>query len=129
MLMAMTKGPDYALYVAVLYLGVQFVESYLLGPVIQQYAVSLPAALILFNQIMLGILLGGMGVVLATPIAATLLVAVKMLWIFLGTRVQKEWKAAVGLSEPHREWRPAKSCGIALHGDRTYPSACRGDDL
>lgn len=81
MLIAMTKGPEYALYVAVLYLGIQFVESYLLSPVIQQFAVSLPAALILFNQIMLGILLGGMGVVLATPIAATLLVAVKMLYV------------------------------------------------
>ena len=81
MLIALTRGPEYVLYVAALYMGIQFVESYLLSPLIQQYAVSIPAALLLFSQIMLGILLGGLGIVLAAPIAVTLFVAVKMLYV------------------------------------------------
>jgi predicted PurR-regulated permease PerM len=81
MLVAMIRGPEYALYVAGLYLGIHLVEGYLLSPLIQQRAVSLPPAFLLFAQIMLGILLGMMGIVLAAPITATLLVAVKMLYV------------------------------------------------
>ena len=47
----------------------------------QQKAVYLPPALILFAQIVLGILVGVLGVMLATPLAAALLVAVKMLYV------------------------------------------------
>lgn len=81
MLVAVIRGPEYALYVASLYLGIQLVESYFLSPMIQQYAVSVPAAMLLFGQIMLGILLGGIGVVLAAPIVATVAVVVKMLYV------------------------------------------------
>lgn len=80
-LLAFTQGTQQALYVALLYLGVQIVESYLLTPLVQQQSISLPAAAILFAQVLLGILVGGMGVVLATPLAAAILVAVKMLYI------------------------------------------------
>lgn len=81
MLIAMIHGQEYALYVLALYFGIQMVEGYLLNPVIQQYAVSLPAALLLFAQVVMAILLGGLGVVLAAPIAATIMVAVKMLYV------------------------------------------------
>ena len=80
-LLAFTDSPQQALYVVLLYLAVQAVESNLLTPLVQQKAVELPAAMILFAQIMLGFLLGPMGVVLATPLAAMILVVVKMLYI------------------------------------------------
>lgn len=85
-----THGPQYVLYVAALYVGIHIVEGYLVTPAIQQYAVSLPPALLLFAQIMLGILVGGMGVLLAAPIAAVALAAVKMLYIedVLGDQVE-----------------------------------------
>jgi predicted PurR-regulated permease PerM len=87
-LIAFTHGPEYALYVAGLYLGVHFLEGYLLNPLIQQYAISLPPALLLFAQIMLGILLGALGIILAAPIAAVLLVLIKMVYVedLLGDR-------------------------------------------
>nr|WP_281415424.1 AI-2E family transporter [Pelotalea chapellei] len=81
MLVALALGPEHALYVAALYFGIHLVEGYLLNPLIQQYAVSLPAAVLLSAQVLFGILLGGMGIILAAPIAATILVAVKMLYI------------------------------------------------
>jgi hypothetical protein len=69
------------LYVAGLYLGIHVIEGYVVSPVIQQHAVPMPPALMMFAQIMLGILVGGMGVVLAAPIAAVALGAVKMLYV------------------------------------------------
>lgn len=80
-LIGLTQGPRQALYVVLLYMAVQAVEGNLLTPLVQQKAVNLPAAMILFAQIMFGFLLGGMGVVLATPLAATIVVAVRMLYI------------------------------------------------
>lgn len=81
LLVSAGQGTEYVLYVALLYLGIQTVESYLLSPVIQQYTVSLPPALLLFGQITLGIMLGGMGVVLAAPLTVVAVVAVRMLYI------------------------------------------------
>jgi predicted PurR-regulated permease PerM len=81
MVVATTQGPEFALYVAGLYLGIHVIEGYVVSPVIQQYAVSMPPTLMMFAQIMLGILVGGMGVVLAAPIAAVALGAVKMLYV------------------------------------------------
>lgn len=81
MLIAMIHGQQYALYVVALYFGIHLVEGYLLNPLIQQYAIRLPAALLLFAQVMMAILLGGLGVVLAAPVAATMMVGIKMLYV------------------------------------------------
>jgi predicted PurR-regulated permease PerM len=87
-LLAFTQGHRQALYVALLYLAVQAVESNLLTPLIQQKAIRIPAATILFAQLMLGVLVGGIGIVLATPLAAVLMVMVKTLYLedLLGDR-------------------------------------------
>ncbi len=61
--------------------GIQGVESYLVTPLVQQRTVSLPPALTLTAQVVLGILLGGLGVILATPLFAAVVVLVKMLYI------------------------------------------------
>lgn len=80
-LLAFTQGSQQAFYVILLFLGVQAIEGNVLTPLVQQKAVNLPAAMILFAQIMLGVLLGAMGVVLATPLAAMLFVVVRMLYV------------------------------------------------
>ena len=74
-------GPINGLYVALLYLGVQTVESYLIQPLVQRRAVSMPPALLISVQVLLGVLLGTMGVILASPLAAAGLVLVKMLYV------------------------------------------------
>ena len=64
-----------------LYLVIQTVESYLLTPLLQQRVVSLPPALTVSAQILMAVLLGGLGLALATPLTAVSLVLVKMLYV------------------------------------------------
>jgi predicted PurR-regulated permease PerM len=80
-LLVLMQSPMQALYVILLYLGIQSVESYLLTPLVQQRTLSLPPALTITAQIFLGLLLGTLGVILATPLIAVTLVLVQMLYI------------------------------------------------
>ncbi|MGI8545477.1 MAG: AI-2E family transporter [Aridibacter sp.] len=80
-LFALVESPTKALYVLALYLGIQMVESYLITPLIDRKTISLPPVLTIFFQIFLGVLVGGLGLILATPLLAVLIVLVKMLYI------------------------------------------------
>lgn len=90
LLIALLQGPWMVLWVAMLYLGVQMVETYLVTPTIQRRAVSLPPALTLVAQVLLGGLFGFMGLLLATPLTAAALVLVKILYLrdVLGDHVE-----------------------------------------
>ena len=81
LLVAFSVGPATAAYALVLYAGIQSLESYILTPMIQRRSVYLPPALTVVAQILLGVLLGGLGIMLATPLAAAGLVAVQRLYI------------------------------------------------
>lgn len=80
-LVAFTQGPSAVLYVILLYIGVQAVESNIITPVIQRHMIHLPFAMILLAQIIFGILTGVLGLILATPITAAIIVAVRMLYV------------------------------------------------
>lgn len=80
-LLALLQSPTKSLYVILLYLAIQAVESYLLIPLVQRQAVSLPPALTITAQVLLGILVGGFGLVLAVPLTAALMVLIRMLYI------------------------------------------------
>lgn len=80
-LIALLQSPAQAAYVIALYLGVQLVESYILTPVVQKRTASLPPALTLLGQLVIGALAGGLGVVLATPLTAALMVLVKRIYV------------------------------------------------
>lgn len=80
-LLALTISPAAALWVALLYLGVQVVESYILSPLVQGNAVSLPPAILISAQVLFGVLLGLPGVLLATPLTVVLLVFLRRLWV------------------------------------------------
>jgi predicted PurR-regulated permease PerM len=80
-LVAFAEGPQLALWVVVAYVVIQSIESYALTPLIQHRAVYLAPALILFAQVILGVTAGPLGVVVATPLAAAMLVAVRMLYV------------------------------------------------
>lgn len=80
-LIAMLDSANAAVLVALLYFVVQSVESYLVTPLIQQKTVDIPPALTVLSQVFLGIVAGGMGVVLATPLTAVIVVFVKRLYI------------------------------------------------
>ena len=59
-----------ALWALGLYCCVQFLESYLLTPLIQARAVSMPPAVVILNQLVFGAVFGLIGLALATPLAA-----------------------------------------------------------
>jgi predicted PurR-regulated permease PerM len=80
-LLGLAESPVTALYVLALYLGIQMVESYLITPMINRETVSLPPVLTIFFQMFLGVLVGGLGLILATPLLAAIVVIVKMLYI------------------------------------------------
>lgn len=72
----LTQGTNQALYVLALYLAVQAIESYLVTPLILKHAVSPAPALTIMV-----VLFGFLGLLLATPLAAVLLVLIKILYI------------------------------------------------
>lgn len=91
-LLGLLDGPSQALYVVLLYVGVQTVESYILTPLVQKKTVSLPPAVTLLGQVVMGVLAGGIGVVVATPLTAIGLLFTKRLYVegLLGDTVDGE---------------------------------------
>jgi predicted PurR-regulated permease PerM len=79
-LVSLSDGMMTAAWVALLYIGIQSVEG-LLEPLVQQKAVYLPPVLLLVAQLALGVLVGLVGVVLATPLAAALMVLVQKFYV------------------------------------------------
>ena len=59
----------------------QTVESYLLTPLVEAREVSLPPALILAMQLLMGVLFGIGGVALASPLAAVGLVVIRRAYV------------------------------------------------
>ncbi len=81
-LMAMLEGgSNLALITVALYLGVQLVESYVVTPLVERRAVSLPAGLLIFMQLVLGVLFGGLGLVLATPLTVVAITLIRRLYV------------------------------------------------
>lgn len=81
LLVALTKGPQMMLYVLVLYLGIHGMEAYVLTPLVQKKAIRLPPIVTILSQFLMWTLTGFLGVAIATPLAATILVLVKMLYL------------------------------------------------
>lgn len=80
-LVGFSESPQLALWIALLFLAIQSIESYLLAPLVQHRAVYLPPAIILFTQVLMGVIVGALGVAVATPLAAAVMVAVSMLYV------------------------------------------------
>lgn len=87
-MLAMLIGPTEAALTALLFLGIQQLEGNLISPVVQQQAVELPPALLIFALLAFGLLFGMLGVVLAEPLTAAIYVLVKRLYVreALGTK-------------------------------------------
>jgi predicted PurR-regulated permease PerM len=80
-LLAFINSPVSALYVIGLYVGVQLIESNVVTPIIERETVELPPALTIVSQLALAILIGGLGLVLASPILALIMVLVQTVYI------------------------------------------------
>jgi len=80
-LLALTIGPETALWAALLYFVTAQIEANLLTPMIQQKAVSLPPALLLFGVIAGALLLGPLGALFATPLIVVISVFVTIFYV------------------------------------------------
>lgn len=80
-LLALAVSPELALWVTLLYVAVQQFEGNILTPLVQQYAVDLPGAVLMFSLIGFGSLFGTLGVILAAPLAVVTMVLVKRLYV------------------------------------------------
>lgn len=96
-LVAFMTSPTKAVYVALLYLGIQQVEGNLITPIVMRKAVSLPPVLTLSATVIAGLFFGLPGVFLATPLAVVVMVLVRMLYVedVLGDRMDDPAKADV----------------------------------
>jgi predicted PurR-regulated permease PerM len=80
-LIAMTMGWAQALWTALVYLIVQETEGNILVPLIQKVTVEVPPALVVLSIVAFGSLFGILGVFVATPLTALVIVWVRMLYI------------------------------------------------
>lgn len=80
-LLAVSVDPQTALLTVGLYVLIQQLEGYVLSPLMQQWAVDLPGALLLFSLLACGTLFGAIGVIFAAPLTVVLFVLVKKLYV------------------------------------------------
>jgi predicted PurR-regulated permease PerM len=73
--------PRVALWALLVYAGVQALESYVLEPIVEQKVVSLPPALLLSFQMLMGLSSGIIGLFMATPLLVTLVVIVQSVYV------------------------------------------------
>ncbi len=81
LLVAFPQGASQALYVFGLYMGIQSLEGYILTPLLDKKFISVPPALLLLGQVLLGFLVGLIGVLFASPLIAVLVVIIKELYV------------------------------------------------
>ena len=81
LLVAFGERPELALWVAVLFGGVQVLEGNVLTPLIQKRSVSLPPVVLILAQVLMGSVFGLLGVLVATPLAVATIVVVQLLYV------------------------------------------------
>ncbi len=80
-IIALAQSPTQALYVLIIYLAVQNLDGFIVTPLIQKQAVSIPPVLIIAAQLMLAVIFGFLGLLLAVPLVAIVFVMVKMIYV------------------------------------------------
>lgn len=75
------SGSNMALAVIIYYLIYLQVEAYFISPRVMKKAVSIPAALVVIAALMGGTLMGILGAIIAIPVAASVLLIVREIWM------------------------------------------------
>jgi predicted PurR-regulated permease PerM len=79
--MGFVDSPQKALYIAVAYMGIQFLENHILIPMLMKGGVDIPPALTILAQALATLVFGFLGLMVAVPLMAATMVAVKMLYV------------------------------------------------
>jgi predicted PurR-regulated permease PerM len=80
-LIAFVRSPTTALYVAILYFAVQWIQNHVTNPLLQQKTLQLPPAVSLLMVALLGALFGFGGLLLSGPLSVVVLVLVKRVYV------------------------------------------------
>lgn len=80
-ILALLRSPMHVVYVAALFVGLHFFEGHVLIPVVQRQAARLPPALTILAMVLFTLLFGFMGLFLATPLLALVMIATKALYV------------------------------------------------
>ena len=78
---ALTNSPSTALVVGIYYLIYLQIESYLISPRIMSKAVQVPSAVIVVAALAGGALLGVLGALVAIPVAASIILIIRQVWV------------------------------------------------
>lgn len=81
LLVALPEGPDKLLWVLLLYVGLQQVESNVLVPLVQERTAKLPPVLGLFALVAAATLFGPVGVIVAAPLTIVLITLTRKLYV------------------------------------------------
>ncbi|MFW5708823.1 MAG: AI-2E family transporter [Chloroflexota bacterium] len=88
-LVGLTQNLSLGLLAILVYTSVQQIENYLITPQVERQTMSLPPALVMLTQILLSLLFGWLGLLIAAPLVAVGIVLTKSLYVeeILGDRV------------------------------------------
>ncbi|HEV2853420.1 MAG TPA: AI-2E family transporter [Thermoanaerobaculia bacterium] len=79
--MGFLDSPEKALFVALLYMGVQFLENHILVPLLMKRGVDLPPVVTLIGLSLMALVFGFLGMLVAVPFLAAVMTAVKLLYV------------------------------------------------
>jgi predicted PurR-regulated permease PerM len=77
--MGFVDSPEKALAVAIAYVGIQFIENHLLIPILMREGLDLPPALTIVMQALMAIVFGVLGLLVAVPLLAAIMIATRTL--------------------------------------------------
>lgn len=118
-LIAFAQSPSMALYTALVYVVVQMLDGYVLTPLVDRRSVELPPVVTIAAQVLLGVLFGFIGLLVASPLTACALIVVKMLYVedLLGDEVMQDSPVEEAAREERRE-RAGREPAAATDGPR-----------
>jgi predicted PurR-regulated permease PerM len=79
--MGFLDSPEKALLVGGVYVAIQFMENHILIPLLMKGGMDLPPALTVVTQALLALVFGFLGLMVAVPLLATVLVIVQVLYV------------------------------------------------
>jgi predicted PurR-regulated permease PerM len=79
--MALLDSPEKALYVALAYTAIQQLEGAVLQPLLMKEGLQVPPVITILSQGLLATLFGFLGLLLAVPLVASVMIPVKMLYV------------------------------------------------
>jgi predicted PurR-regulated permease PerM len=79
--MALLDGPEKVLWVVLAYVAIQQLEGVVLQPLLMKEGLELPPVLTILGQGLFSLVFGFLGLLLAVPLLATVMVPVKMLYV------------------------------------------------